>query len=393
MKEIGNNIFYVGINDNDIDLFENVYPMPYGVSYNSYLIKDEKVTLLDTVDVRKSDEWLKNLDEALGGKEIDYLVVSHVEPDHSSNIQAITEKFPNVTLVGNQKTFTFLSQFFDINPNVKKLEVKEGVVLDIGEHKLQFFMAPMVHWPEVMCTYEQTEKIIFSADAFGKFGVVDENKIYQENEEEWLPEARRYYINIVGKYGMQVQGLLKKLSNLEIKQICPLHGPILNNNLSFYIEKYNTWSSYKPEEQGTLIAFASIHGNTKKVAKKVYDLIKEKENNIKAMDLSRCDVYEAVAEAFKYDKMVVLSSSYNAGLFTPMEEFLNLLKTKCYQNRKVAIVENGSWAPSAGMCMRAAFLDMKNITVATDVVTIKSSMKEEDIPKLENLVEKLLKKE
>lgn len=389
MKEIGNNIYYVGINDNDIDLFENVYSVPNGVSYNSYLIMDEKVTLLDTVDVRKSDEWLKKIDESLDGKKIDYLIVSHVEPDHSSNIQAITEKYPDVTLVGNQKTFQLLSQFFNIDSSIKKQEVKEGDVLDIGSHKLQFFMAPMVHWPEVMCTYEQTEKIIFSADALGKFGVVDEENIYEENEEQWLPEARRYYINIVGKYGSQVQALLKKLSTLDIKMICPLHGPILNNNLAYYIDKYNTWSTYMPEEKGTLIAFASIHGNTKEAAKKVYDLLKD-QGGIKSMDLSRCDVYEAVAEAFKYDKMVVLASSYNAGVFTPMEEFLNILKTKQYQNRKVAIVENGSWAPSAGMCMRAAFLDMKNIDVVPDVVTIKSSMKEEDIPKLENMVNELL---
>ncbi len=391
MTEIGNKIYYIGINDNDIDLFENVYNVPYGISYNSYLIKDEKTTLLDTVDVRKSDEWLKKLDEALEGKELDYLIVSHVEPDHSSNIQAVTEKYPNVTLVGNQMTFKLLSQFFNINENVKKQEVKEGDILDIGEHKLQFFMAPMVHWPEVMCTYEQTEKIIFAADAFGKFGAVDEAKIFQDVEEQWLPEARRYYINIVGKYGTQVQALLKKLSTLDIKMICPLHGPLLNSNLQYYIDKYNTWSTYEPEEKGTLIAVASIHGNTKEAAKKVYDLIKDKEN-VKYMDLARCDVYEAVAEAFKYDKMVVLASSYNAGVFTPMEEFLNILKTKCYQNRKVGIIENGSWAPSAGMCMRAAFLDMKNITVVSDVVTIKSSMTEENVTQIEQLVDKLLAK-
>lgn len=387
MKEITKDILYLGINDNDIDLFENVYSVPNGISYNSYLINDEKVTLLDTVDVRKSDEWLKMLDNALNGKNIDYLIVSHVEPDHSSNIKAITEKYPDVTLVGNQKTFEMLGQFFDISPDIKRKVVKEGDILDTGNHKIQFIMAPMVHWPEVMCSYEQTEKIVFSADAFGKFGSV--NNLFEENEEEWLDEARRYYINIVGKYGTQVQMLLKKLANLDINMICPLHGPILNQNLKYYIDKYNTWSLYNPEEKGTLIAFASIHGNTKKVAKKVYDLIKDKEK-VEALDLSRCDVYKAVSLAFKYDKMVTLASSYNAGVFTPMEEFLNILKTKCYQNRKVGIVENGSWAPSAGMCMRAAFLDMKNIDVVTEVVTIKSSMKEEDIPKLQNMVDKLL---
>ncbi len=390
MKEIVNNIFYIGINDNDIDLFENVYSVPNGVTYNSYLIEDEKIALLDTVDVRKSDEWLKKLDEALNGKELDYLIVSHVEPDHSSNIQAVTEKYPNVTLVGNQMTFKLLGQFFDIQPNIKKLEVKEGDILDLGNHKLQFFMAPMVHWPEVMCTYDQTEKVIFSADAFGKFGTIDEEKLFEENEEEWLSEARRYYINIVGKYGMQVQNLLKKLSTLDIKIICPLHGPLLNNNLEYYINKYDIWSSYKPEEEGTLIVVASIHGNTKKAAKEVYDLLKDK-SNVKYMDLARCDVYEAVAQAFRFDKMVVLASSYNAGVFTPMEEFLNILKTKQYQDRKVAIIENGSWAPSAGMCMRAAFLDMKNINVVSDVVTIKSSMTEENRTQIEQLVDNLLK--
>lgn len=389
MKEIAKDIYYIGINDNDIDLFENVYPVNRGVTYNSYLIMDEKITLLDTVDVRKSDEWLKKLDEALKGKEIDYLIVSHVEPDHSSNIKAVTEKYPNVTLVGNKKTFEFVSQFYDINPNVKKKEVTEGEVLNTGNHNLQFFMAPMVHWPEVMCTYDQNEKVIFSADAFGRFGSISEEKIFEENEEEWLDEARRYYINIVGKYGTQVQALLKKLSTLDIKIICPLHGPILNNNLQFYIGKYDTWSSYKPEEKGTFVAFASIHGNTKNVAKKVYNLIKDKEQ-VEAVDLSRCDVYEAVSKAFKYDKMVVLASSYNAGLFTPMEEFLNILKTKFYQNRKVAIVENGSWAPSAGMCMKAQFLSMKNIEMVPEIVTIKSSMKDEDVPKIENLVNSFL---
>ena len=389
MKEIAKDIYYIGINDNDIDLFENVYPVPNGVTYNSYLIMDEKITLLDTVDVRKSDEWLKKLEESLNGKKIDYLIVSHVEPDHSSNIKAVTEKYPDITLVGNKKTFELISQFFELNPNIKKQEVAEGDVLNTGNRNLQFFMAPMVHWPEVMCTYDQGEKIIFSADAFGKFGSISEEKIFEENEEEWVDEARRYYINIVGKYGIQVQSLLKKLSSLDIKMICPLHGPVLNNNLQFYIDKYNKWSSYTPEEKGTFIAFASIHGNTKKVAKKVYDLIKETEP-VEAMDLSRCDVYEAVSKAFKYDKMVILASSYNAGVFTPMEEFLNILKTKFYQNRKVAIVENGSWAPSAGMCMKAAVLGMKNIDMVPEIVTIKSSMKDEDIPKIENLVNSLL---
>ena len=389
MKEIAKDIYYIGINDNDIDLFENVYPVPNGVTYNSYLIMDEKITLLDTVDVRKSDEWLKKLEESLNGKKIDYLIVSHVEPDHSSNIKAVTEKYPDITLVGNKKTFELISQFFELNPNIKKQEVAEGDVLNTGNHNLQFFMAPMVHWPEVMCTYDQGEKIIFSADAFGKFGSISEEKIFEENEEEWVDEARRYYINIVGKYGIQVQSLLKKLSSLDIKMICPLHGPVLNNNLQFYIDKYNKWSSYTPEEKGTFIAFASIHGNTKKVAKKVYDLIKENEP-VEAMDLSRCDVYEAVSKAFKYDKMVILASSYNAGVFTPMEEFLNILKTKFYQNRKVAIIENGSWAPSSGMCMKAAVLGMKNIDMVPKIVTIKSSMKDEDIPKIENLVKSLI---
>lgn len=396
MKNIAitNSIFYIGVDDKDIDLFESQYKIQGGISYNSYLIKDEKIVLMDTVDSRKSQEWLTKLQDELQGNKIDYMVISHLEPDHSSNIQKITELYPDVTLVGNAKTFNMLPQFFEINPEIKKLIVNEGDTLNIGEHTLQFFMAPMVHWPEVMVTYEQKEKIVFSADGFGKFGgleTTNENKLYNVNCESWLDEARRYYINIVGKYGAQVQILLKKLVSLDIKMICPLHGPVLNENLSYYIEKYNTWSSYKPEEKGTLVAFASIHGNTAKAAKKIVEFLAQQgEKNVRLMDLARDDMHEAVSESFKYDKMILLASSYNMSVFPPMQTFLNTLKAKNYQNRKVGIVENGSWAPYAGKCMKASLEEMKEIKIIEPMITIKSAMKKENEKELEELVKKLL---
>lgn len=402
--KITNSIFYIGVDDKNIDLFESQYKVPAGISYNSYLIKDEKNVLMDTVDARKSNEWLKKLDKALSGEKVDYLVISHLEPDHSSNIKTLTEKFPDVTLVGNTKTFEMLPQFFEIDSKIKKHVVKEGDTLNIGAHTLQFFMAPMVHWPEVMVTYEQKEKIVFSADGFGKFGALDlkldeieANKICNPKQglyildcNSWLDEARRYYINIVGKYGMQVQNLLKKLNTLDIKMICPLHGPILNEKLNFYIEKYNTWSSYEPEEIGTLIAFASIHGNTKKAAYKMEEILKSNgENNTQIIDLARDDIHEAVAQAFKYNKIVLMAASYNMGVFTPMETFLNILKSKNYQNRKVAIIENGSWAPSAGRYMKNEITEMKNIKLIEPLVTIKSAMKDSDIKQMEELAKNL----
>lgn len=394
-KKISNEIIYIGVDDSDIDLFESQYKVPAGISYNSYLIKDEKIVLMDTVDARKSEQWLENLKEALQGEKIDYLVISHLEPDHSANIQKITELYPNVTLIGNSKTFEMLPQFFEIDPNINKLIVAEGRSLNIGKHTLQFFMAPMVHWPEVMVTYEQVEKIVFSADGFGRFGdlkTTNDGELYSKDCEKWVDEARRYYINIVGKYGMQVQMLLKKLSTIDVQMICPLHGPILNNNLEFYINKYDIWSSYKYEEEGTLVAYASIHGNTANVAYKVVEILKKiGEKNIKLMDLTRDDMHEAVSDAFKYNKIIVLASSYNMGVFPPMELFLNTLKAKNYQNRRVGIIENGSWAPSAGRCMIASFEEMKNIAVIEPVITIKTSMKENNIDEIEKLCNNIIK--
>lgn len=391
-NQITNKISYVGVNDKDIDLFESQYKVKNGVSYNSYLIKDEKVVLLDTVDERKNEEWLSKIQEELQERKIDYLVISHLEPDHSANIDRITKLYPELTLIGNAKTFDMLPQFSSIDENIKKLVVKEKDILNIGEHTLQFFMAPMVHWPEVMLTYEQKEKILFSADSFGKFGALEDNNLFSNNKEKWLDEARRYYINIVGKYGMQVQMLLKKLSTLDIKMICPLHGPILNENLEYYINKYDIWSSYQKEEEGTLIAFASIHGNTKKAAIKMKYILNELgEKNIKIMDLARDDIHEAVADAFKYDKMILLASSYNMGVFPPMENFLNILKSKNYKNRKVAIVENGSWAPSAGKCMSNMLQEMNNIEIIDKIVTIKTRMIKDNEEQMQELAKNFLK--
>ena len=381
MKNISKDIIYIGVNDKTIDLFESQYKLPKGITYNSYIIKDEKTVIMDTVDKRASDEWLEKLENALNDIKPDYLVVSHLEPDHAYNIETFAKKYPVMKLVGNLRTFSFIPQFFNI-PNLeqRKVLVKEGDTLNLGKHTIQFFMAPMVHWPEVMVTYEQTERILFSADAFGKFGTLDA-------EEQWLPEARRYYINIVGKYGVQVQSLLKKLATLEVRTICPLHGPILTENLQYYIEKYNIWSSYKPEEEGILLAVASIHGNTLDVANKMVKILENKGEKVTLFDLTRGDVAEAVSQAFKYSKLIVAASSYDAGLFTPMENFLNKLKSKNYQNRTVGIVENGTWAPSAGNCMEEIFSQMNNIDLCEPRVTIKSRLNEES----QALIEELLK--
>lgn len=385
MKNITEDIIYIGVNDKTIDLFENQYEVPNGITYNSYIIKDEKTVIMDTVDKRASDEWWKELERELEGKEPDYLVVSHLEPDHAYNIEALAKKYPNMKVVGNLRTFSFIPQFFNI-PNLeeRKVLVKEGDTLNLGKHTLQFFMAPMVHWPEVMVTYEQTEKILFSADAFGKFGTLDV-------EEEWLPEARRYYINIVGKYGVQVQAVLKKLATLEVKTICPLHGPILTENLEYYIEKYNIWSSYEPEEEGILLAVASIHGNTFEVAKEMAKSLEDQGEKVTLMDLTREEVSKAVSEAFRYSKLIVAASSYDSGLFTPMENFLNKLKSKNYQNRTVGIVENGTWAPSAGNCMEEMFAQMKNIDMCGPRVTIRSRLNQESKKEIEELMEKITK--
>ena len=386
MKDIiiSNSIKYIGADDKDIDLFESQYIVPNGISYNSYLIKDEKNVIMDTIDSRKTDEWLANLERELEGQTPDYLVISHLEPDHAYNIGLIAEKYPNMKLVGNTKTFDMLPQFFNIELDNRKVVVKEGDTLNIGEHTLQFFMAPMVHWPEVMVTYEQKEKILFSADGFGKFGALD-------TEEDWTCEARRYYFNIVGKYGAPVQALLKKAATLDIKMICPLHGPILKENLGFYLNKYDIWSSYAPEDNGTLIAYASIHGNTRIVAEKMAKILKEKgEEKVAITDLTRDDMAEAIEDAFRYDKVILAAASYNAGVFPPMEQFLHHLKGKNYQKRKIGLIENGSWAPSAAKSMKDIIEGMKDVTICENVVTIKSTLKQDDIEKLEDLASELL---
>lgn len=381
--KITDSILYVGVDDKDLDLFESQYVVPNGVSYNSYVILDEKVTLMDTVDQRATKEWLENLDAVLEGRTIDYLVVSHMEPDHAANAKTLIDKFPNMKIVGNAKTFAMMSQFFDVDLTGRSVVVKEGDTLDLGAHTLQFIMAPMVHWPEVMVTYEQSEKILFSADGFGKFGALDV-------EESWACEARRYYFNIVGKYGAQVQALLKKAATLDIKMICPLHGPILKENLAFYIDKYNTWSSYEPEDEGVFVAYASIHGNTAEAAKEFVEMLRKNgAEKVVIADLSREDMAEAVEDAFRYSKLVVAAASYDAGVFPCMEDFLHHLKAKNYQKRTVGIIENGSWAPSAAKQMKAILEGMKNITICEPVVTIKSTLNETSRKAMEELAKEL----
>lgn len=382
--KISNSVVYIGVNDKTIDLFESQYKVPNGVSYNSYVILDEKVAVMDTVDKRVTEQWLENLSQALNDRSVDYLVVSHLEPDHASNIQKLAELYPNMKIVGNAKIFSMLPQFFTMDFSDRSVVVKEGDTLSLGSHTLQFFMAPMVHWPEVMVEYEQSEKILFSADGFGKFGALDV-------EEDWTDEARRYFINIVGKYGTQVQNLLKKAATLDIQTICPLHGPVLKENLGYYIDKYLTWSSYEPEEEGVVIAYASIHGNTAKAAEKMAEILKEKgAKAVRSFDLARDDMAEAVSEAFRYDKLILMSPTYDGALFPCMEDFLYHLKVKTYKKRTVGIVENGSWAPMSGKLMKAYLETLKDIQICEPVVSIKSVMKEADEKNLETLAEALL---
>jgi len=385
VEKITEDIINIGVNDRAITLFEGQYEVENGMSYNSYIILDEQVVVMDTVDPRATQEWLKNLEEAVGTRTVDYLVIQHMEPDHGGSIMQLIERYPDMKLVGNAKTFQMFQQFFNENPEQKAITVKEGDILSVGKHTLQFFMAPMVHWPEVMVTYEQSEKVLFSADGFGKFGTRDA-------EEEWVHEARRYYINICGKYGMQVQALLKKAATLEIHTICPLHGPVLTENLGYYIEKYQTWSSYQPEEEGVLIACASIHGHTLHTAEKMKELLEQKgTKKVMLIDLTREDLHEAVAEAFRYRHLVLAASSYDASVFPPMEDFLNRLKAKNYQNRTVGIIENGSWAPTAAKSMKSLLEGVKALTIVEPVVTIKSALKAENIPQLEALADEILK--
>ena len=381
--KIGNDIYYVGVNDHQIDLFEGQYVVPNDMSYNSYVIMDEKIAVMDTVDARKTKEWFDNLDKELKERVPDYLIVSHLEPDHSANIQLFTEKYKEAKLVLSAKAKAMLPQFFNIEGlDERCIVVKEGEELDLGNHHLKFIMAPMVHWPEVMVEYETTEKVLFSADGFGKFGALS-------HDEDWACEARRYYFNIVGKYGAPVQTLLKKASTLDIKMICPLHGPILKDNLGYYIDKYQIWSSYQSEDEGVLVASASIHGNTKEVALKVVDLLKEKGVKVAFTDLTRDDMAEAVEDAFRYSKMILAGATYDGGVFSPMEDFLHRLQHKGYQKKTVGLIENGSWAPLANKVMKEMLTPMKNVTICENTVTIKSTYKDENQEAINQLVEEI----
>lgn len=376
---ISDAVRYIGVNDSTLDLFESQYQVPDGVTYNSYVILDEKVAVMDTVDGRATETWLSNLEQVLGDAVPDYLVVSHMEPDHAFNIRRFAERYPQAKIVGNAKTFGMISQFFDLDVSGRNVVVKEGDVLELGNHTLQFFMAPMVHWPEVMVTYEQKEKLLFSADGFGTFGTLDAQK------EDWAEEAGRYYLNIVGKYGMQVQSLLKKASALDIEMICPLHGPVLKGNLDVYFEKYQTWSSYEPEEKGILVAYASIHGNTADGARRMAELLREQGEKTEVLDLARTDLSVAVRKAFYYDRMILACATYDGGLFPCMEEFLHHLKAKNFQKRKVGLMENGSWAPMAAKQMRAILETMKQVEIPEEIVTIRSAVHEDTVEQMKIL--------
>ena len=375
---------YIGADDTDLDLFESQYVVPRGISYNSYVILDEKIAVMDTIDRRKTAEWQANLEKALDGRTPDYLVVQHLEPDHAANIGWFAAKYPQATIVASTKAVQMMPQFFEETDFAGRTQaVKEGDTLCLGRHTLKFIMAPMVHWPEVMLTYEESEKILFSADAFGKFGALC-------HEDDWTDEARRYYFNIVGKYGVQVQALLKKAAGLDIAMICPLHGPVLTEDLGRYIGLYDTWSKYEPETEGVLVAYASIHGNTAAAARKMGEMLQAKGAKVELVDLTRDDMAKAVECAFRYSKMIVAASSYDAGVFPPMFDFLHHLQIKNFQKRRVGIIENGSWAPTAGRVMSCMLADMKNLQVMEHTVTIKSSMKKADIAAMEELADELL---
>ena len=386
-KKLTESVYYVGADDKTLDLFEGQYVIPEGISYNSYVIMDDKIAVMDTVDKRATDEWFQNLEEVLNGKEPDYLVILHMEPDHAVNIEHFLNRYKKAKVVSNPKTFNMIPQFFEhLDLEGRKVVVNEGDELSLGSHTLTFVMAPMVHWPEVMVAYEKKEKILFSADAFGKFGALDV-------EDEWDCEARRYYINIVGKYGAQVQALLKKAATLDIQKIFALHGPMLTENLGYYINKYDIWSSYRPEDEGILIAYASVYGHTKQAAEKLKEILEAKgAPKVAITDLARDDMAEAVEDAFRYDRLVLASVTYDGGIFPCMESFIAHLKSKNYQNRKVAFIENGSWAPIAAKKMRAELEGLKNLTFADTTVSIKSAMKDADIKQLEALADELLVK-
>lgn len=384
MTNITANILYTGVNDKTIDLFEGQYPVPNGISYNSYVIMDDKIAIMDTADSRKTEEWLSQIEAALQGRQPDYVIVLHMEPDHSGSLETLLRRYPQIKVVGNAKTFQMISQFFPLDISDRTVTVKEGDTLPLGKHTLQFIMAPMVHWPEVMFSYEQTEKVLFAADAFGKFGALDA-------QEDWLDEARRYYFNIVGKYGVQVQAILKKAASLDIRMICPLHGPVLKENLGYYLEKYQLWSSYIPEDSGVTIAYASIYGHTAAAAEKLAETLKAKgAEHIALFDLNRCDMSKAVESAFHYDKLVLASATYNMDLFPSMEAFLHHLIGKNYQNRTIGIIENGTWAPAAAKQIKELLSNSKNLTLCNTTVTVKSALNADSTAKIETLAEELL---
>lgn len=384
MKKLTDSVYYVGVDDKDIDLFESQYIVPNGIAYNSYVIMDDKIVIMDMVDRKKADEWFANVKEVLGNQTPDYLVISHLEPDHSANLSEVLETFPDIQIVSNAKLFAMLPQFFDVDITNRSVVVKEGEPFSIGKHELNFVMAPMVHWPEVMVTYDSYDKILFSADGFGKFGTLD-------TDEDWACEARRYYFNIVGKYGIPVQTLLKKASALDIRMICPLHGPVLTENLEYYIGKYQTWSSYEPEDKGVFLAYVSLHGNTKKAVEMLADMLKEAGvEKVNVADLSREDMAECIEDAFRYDRLVLAAPTYDGGLMPIMTDFIEHLRMKAYQNRKVAFIENGSWAPMAGKIMKQNMEAMKNIEIVEPMVTIRSTIKKEDKSQLEALCKALL---
>lgn len=383
MFKVENDIFYAGVNDHSIDLFEGMYKVPDGVSYNSYVIVDEKIAVLDTADAHFGKEWLYNVREALGGRQPDYLVIHHMEPDHSANIQNFLKEYPNVQVVGNTKTFTMIKEYFGFDAN-NSYKVEEGSILNLGRHSLRFVMAPLVHWPEVMVSYDELSGIVFSADAFGKFGALDVNQ-------PWDDEARRYYIGIVGKYGVQVQNLLKKLSALNIKKICPLHGPVLEGDLSHYINLYDTWSSYRPEKDAVMVAYASVYGHTKAVAETLADMLKKAGKEVIIADLAREDRAKCVADAFMCSKLVLASVTYNAEIFPCMREFLDCLAERNFRSRTVGLIENGTWAPVSAKLMRDRLSSCKDINFISQTVKVRAAFAEENVPELEALANELLK--
>lgn len=382
---ITDTIKYIGVDDTDLDLFESQYIIPNGMSYNSYLITDDKIAIMDSVDARKQTEWMDKLSAALEGRRPDYLVVQHMEPDHAGSIVAVVERYPEIKIVASSRAIQMLPNFFEgVDFTDRTIAVKEGDTLSLGAHTLQFFMAPMVHWPEVMVSYDTHDKVLFSADAFGKFGAL-------AHDEEWACEARRYYFNICGKYGVQVQALLKKLSQVDVACICPLHGPVLNENLGYYLSLYNTWSLYEPESEGVFVAYASIHGGTAAAANKIREMLLTKgEKKVAITDLSRDDMAEAVEDAFRYGKLIVAAASYDGGVFPPMHDFLHHLQIKGYQKRRVGIIENGSWAPVAGRVMRAMLEQMKQIEIVEPMVTINARMKQSDLSQMEALADAMV---